>query len=250
MMLMSALVAELEARERWLRCTGTSRRARSIGRRTASGWPTTRGRSCPGSLFACLRGASFDGHDHAGRAVAAGAVALLVDHELADVGHVPQLVVDDTRLAARTGRRRSCTAIRAATLTTVGITGTNGKTTTAQLRRRPSRPRVEDRDRRHAARRRARRRRRRSCSRRSPSFRDGGLRRPCSRCRRTRSRCIGSTAPSSTRWCSPTSAGTTSTCTVRPRSTSGPRPGCSSASFAPLADGQHRRSRTAGCSPT
>ncbi len=84
------------------------------------------------TLFACIRGAAFDGHDYAARAVADGAVALLVDHPLADIGTVPQIVVDDTR--------RLIGPVSAAVyghpsrdLTTVGITGTNGKTTTAQL---------------------------------------------------------------------------------------------------------------------
>jgi UDP-N-acetylmuramoyl-L-alanyl-D-glutamate--2,6-diaminopimelate ligase len=87
-----------------------------------------------GTLFACLRGESFDGHEFAGRAADAGAVALLVDHELPDQESrgLPQLVVPDTRaglgpLAAAVAGHPSDT------LTTVGITGTNGKTTTAAM---------------------------------------------------------------------------------------------------------------------
>ncbi len=88
----------------------------------------------PGMAFACLRGDRFDGHDFAAGAVADGATLLVVDHELprSDVGDTPQLVVDDTR--------RWLGPISAAVfghpserLITVGITGTNGKTTTAQL---------------------------------------------------------------------------------------------------------------------
>ena len=83
-------------------------------------------------MFACLRGSNFDGHDHAAQAVEAGAAALLVDHELVDSGTVAQLVVDDTRLAL--GPVSSIVYDRPSrSLTTVGITGTNGKTTTAQL---------------------------------------------------------------------------------------------------------------------
>ena len=86
----------------------------------------------PGVLFACLRGAASDGHDHASQAVASGAVALLVDHELSAVGSVAQVVVDDTRRAL--GPVSSLVYERPSRrLTTVGITGTNGKTTTAQL---------------------------------------------------------------------------------------------------------------------
>lgn len=83
-----------------------------------------------GSLFCCLRGASSDGHAFAVRARDAGAAALLVDHEL-DID-VPQLIVADTRmamgpLAAAFFQHPS------RSLTMVGVTGTNGKTTTTSL---------------------------------------------------------------------------------------------------------------------
>ena len=85
----------------------------------------------PGTLYACLRGDRADGHDFAPAAVDAGAVALLVDHPLADVG-VPQLVVDDTR--RRLGPLASAAAgFPSRSLTTIGVTGTNGKTTTAMM---------------------------------------------------------------------------------------------------------------------
>ncbi|CAN5745737.1 UDP-N-acetylmuramoyl-L-alanyl-D-glutamate--2,6-diaminopimelate ligase [soil metagenome] len=84
----------------------------------------------PGMLFACLRGARHDGHTHAASAVAAGAVALLVDHEVA-LG-VPQLVVEDTRRALGT-LAALVYGQPSRALTMVGITGTNGKTTTAHL---------------------------------------------------------------------------------------------------------------------
>ncbi len=88
----------------------------------------------PASLFACLRGASADGHDFAGAAVEAGASILLVDHPLdpSVVGAVAQIVVADTRrelgpVAALVAGRPS------RSLHTVGVTGTNGKTTTAMM---------------------------------------------------------------------------------------------------------------------
>ncbi len=88
----------------------------------------------PGSMYACLRGATFDGHDFAADAVADGAAALLVDHHLTDIATdtVAQLVVDDTRVrlgpiaAAASGHPSDH-------LVTVGVTGTNGKTTTTHL---------------------------------------------------------------------------------------------------------------------
>lgn len=87
----------------------------------------------PGTLFFCVRGMTSDGHRFAPDAVAAGAAALVVDHELADLD-VPQVLVEDTRramapLAARFFGDPS------RELRMVGITGTNGKTTTAFLTR-------------------------------------------------------------------------------------------------------------------
>lgn len=86
----------------------------------------------PGTLFFCVRGHSSDGHDFAAGAVADGAAALVVDHEL-DLD-VPQVLVADTRramgpLAARFFGEPS------RELRMVGVTGTNGKTTTAFLTR-------------------------------------------------------------------------------------------------------------------
>ncbi|HEY4938969.1 MAG TPA: Mur ligase domain-containing protein, partial [Actinomycetota bacterium] len=54
-------------------------------------------RTSPGSLFFCRPGAVDDGHRHAPAAVAAGAVALVVER-LLDLP-VPQLVVEDARAA-------------------------------------------------------------------------------------------------------------------------------------------------------
>ena len=84
----------------------------------------------PGSLFCCIRGAVTDGHRHAADAVAAGAVALLVETWLPLP--VPQARVASVRrvlgpLAARFQGEPSF-AMR-----TLGVTGTNGKTTTTYL---------------------------------------------------------------------------------------------------------------------
>lgn len=84
----------------------------------------------PGAIFCCVRGERTDGHRFAGAAVEAGAVALLVE-EPVDVD-VPQIVVDDVRaampLAAVTVHAHPAEALR-----TVGVTGTNGKTTVVSL---------------------------------------------------------------------------------------------------------------------
>ncbi|MBV8080898.1 MAG: UDP-N-acetylmuramoyl-L-alanyl-D-glutamate--2,6-diaminopimelate ligase, partial [Actinobacteria bacterium] len=83
-----------------------------------------------GSLFFCIRGAHADGHDFAADAGAAGAVALVVDHTV-DVP-LPQLVVGDTR-AAMAPAATLFFGDPTATLSVAGVTGTNGKTTTAFL---------------------------------------------------------------------------------------------------------------------
>lgn len=87
-----------------------------------------------GSLFACMRGERVDGHEFASAAVEAGAAALLVDHRLdtASIGDIPQLVVDDPRLRLGpiSGSLMNDPSTR---MTTVGITGTNGKTTTSLM---------------------------------------------------------------------------------------------------------------------
>ena len=84
----------------------------------------------PGDLFCCVPGAAVDGHEFAAAAVAAGASAILVERRL-DLD-VAQVVVDDVRL--RLGFvAAACFDHPAEQLTMVGITGTNGKTTTAAL---------------------------------------------------------------------------------------------------------------------
>jgi UDP-N-acetylmuramoyl-L-alanyl-D-glutamate--2,6-diaminopimelate ligase len=88
-------------------------------------------RSGPGSLFCCLPGSTADGHDFAAAAVANGAVALLVERELPALA-VPQIVRDD----ARAGMALLADALYghpSLGLDVVGVTGTNGKTTTTLL---------------------------------------------------------------------------------------------------------------------
>jgi len=84
----------------------------------------------PGVLFACVRGASFDGHEFASPAVAAGAVALLVETELPL--DVPQVVVADVR-AALAWFSAVIAGNPTAELRVFGVTGTNGKTTITHL---------------------------------------------------------------------------------------------------------------------
>ncbi len=84
----------------------------------------------PGSLFCCVPGALVDGHLFAPQAVAQGAVALLVEHWV-DVD-VPQVLVPSMRPAMA----RAADAVwdhPSQALQVIGVTGTNGKTTTTFL---------------------------------------------------------------------------------------------------------------------
>ncbi len=84
----------------------------------------------PGALFFCVRGGRFDGHELAPQALAAGAVALVVDHPL-DLP-VPQVVVDDVR-AAMPHAATAFFGDPTKSLSVAAVTGTNGKTTSAYL---------------------------------------------------------------------------------------------------------------------
>lgn len=85
-----------------------------------------------GDLFCAIPGFTADGHDHAPAAVERGAAALLVERAL-DLP-VPQLVVAEARIATAHAAAR-LVGDPTRKLAVVGITGTNGKTTTAYLLR-------------------------------------------------------------------------------------------------------------------
>ncbi len=82
-----------------------------------------------GCVFVCIRGAHFDGHTAALAAAEQGAAAVIAEH---DTGAPNQILVPNTREAYGL----LCQAFYnypAEKLTMIGITGTNGKTTTAFL---------------------------------------------------------------------------------------------------------------------
>jgi UDP-N-acetylmuramyl-tripeptide synthetase len=84
----------------------------------------------PGDLFVAVRGLTVDGHDFAGSAVGAGAVAVVAERALGLP--VPCIVVEDpARALALAAFRLEGEPSRRLEL--VGITGTNGKTTTTYL---------------------------------------------------------------------------------------------------------------------
>jgi len=89
-------------------------------------------RACrEGDVFVALCGATADGHDFVGDAVARGAAAVLAERPLFAAG-VPICCVPDTRVAYG----RLCQALvgnPSQRLKVIGVTGTNGKTTTSHL---------------------------------------------------------------------------------------------------------------------
>ncbi|HVP01260.1 MAG TPA: UDP-N-acetylmuramoyl-L-alanyl-D-glutamate--2,6-diaminopimelate ligase [Solirubrobacteraceae bacterium] len=84
----------------------------------------------PGTAFVCVPGFTRDGHEFAADAIARGAVALVVERPLG-LG-VPEVLVPDARAAMAPAAARLA-GDPTARLRVVGITGTNGKTTTAFL---------------------------------------------------------------------------------------------------------------------
>src|SRR5262245_18325904 len=84
----------------------------------------------PGTLFFCVRGFTSDGHDFAADAVERGAVALVCERPL-DLG-VPEVIIVVAR-AAMPGAAARFYCDPTSKLRVVGVTGTNGKTTTVFL---------------------------------------------------------------------------------------------------------------------
>ena len=85
----------------------------------------------PGDVFFCVSGFAHDGHDFAADAVERGAAALVVERELVGVD-TPQFLVANTR-AALAIASANFEGDPSRLVDVVGITGTNGKTTTVYL---------------------------------------------------------------------------------------------------------------------
>ena len=81
-----------------------------------------------GDLYVAIKGERHDGHDFVNDAAATGAVAVVVSTPQ-DVA-VPQIVVDDTRLAL--GKLAAAWRARF-NLPVIGVTGSNGKTTVKEM---------------------------------------------------------------------------------------------------------------------
>jgi UDP-N-acetylmuramoyl-L-alanyl-D-glutamate--2,6-diaminopimelate ligase len=86
----------------------------------------------PGAMFCCVPGRQFDGHDFAAAAVSAGAIGLVAERVLPV--DVPQAVVAQ-RAVRPVMAQVACTLYGrpADALLSVGVTGTNGKTTVTHL---------------------------------------------------------------------------------------------------------------------
>lgn len=87
---------------------------------------------CKDSVFVCISGAVADGHNFIGQVVEKGAAAVIVEKEVEVPKHITVIKVENTRLAL------ACTSAAffgypAEKLTTIGITGTKGKTTTTYM---------------------------------------------------------------------------------------------------------------------
>src|SRR6185295_4471984 len=86
----------------------------------------------PGQVFVALKGRHTDGTSFARQAIERGAAAVVSEQAAPPDVHVPWAIVDDARLAlallAATFHRDPSGEMRV-----IGITGTNGKTTTAYL---------------------------------------------------------------------------------------------------------------------
>ena len=83
----------------------------------------------PGQLFVALTGPRFDGHDYLAEVAARGAVAALVEREVAGVA-LPQLLVGDSRLALGQLGALNRQAFGGPL---VAITGSSGKTTVKEM---------------------------------------------------------------------------------------------------------------------
>lgn len=85
-----------------------------------------------GSLFVAIEGFKCDGHSFIGEAVSAGASAVVVQKRVDAPSHTTQVVVDDTRKALPLLCRNFYNN-PTASFKLIGVTGTNGKTTTSYL---------------------------------------------------------------------------------------------------------------------
>jgi len=84
------------------------------------------------SVFVCIQGAVSDGHDYVAEVVQKGATAVIVEKKVTAPEGVTVILVEDTRIALAF-MSAAYFGYPAEKLTTIGITGTKGKTTTTYM---------------------------------------------------------------------------------------------------------------------
>ncbi|MWV45235.1 UDP-N-acetylmuramoyl-L-alanyl-D-glutamate--2,6-diaminopimelate ligase [Paenibacillus sp. HJL G12] len=97
---------------------------------TITGLQTDSRKVAPGDLFICLPGHTVDGHDYAAQAADQGAAALVVERQLNI--DLPQVIVKDSRYAMAV-MADAFFGSPSTHMKMIGVTGTNGKTTTTYL---------------------------------------------------------------------------------------------------------------------
>ena len=91
---------------------------------------TTDSRNCPkGSIFFALKGDKFDGNQYAGKALASGCVYAFIDNPDYNIGERTILVDNVLKTLQQLAHHHR----KVLGLPIIGITGTNGKTTTKEL---------------------------------------------------------------------------------------------------------------------
>ena len=85
-----------------------------------------------GSVFVCISGAAFDGHKFVAQAAELGAAAVVVEKDVEVPENLTVIKFDNTRLALAE-MSAAYFGYPAEELTTIGITGTKGKTTTTYM---------------------------------------------------------------------------------------------------------------------
>lgn len=86
----------------------------------------------PGSLFVCVAGQSTDGHLYAQQAIKAGAVAILAERQI-DIGEKVTLILTANTRLGMAKAAANYYGNPSQQLRVIGVTGTNGKTTTTHL---------------------------------------------------------------------------------------------------------------------
>ncbi len=86
----------------------------------------------PGYVFICIEGYKTDGHNYVDSAIEMGAVAVVAQKEVLVPAGVPLILADNTRTALAL-LSAAFYDFPSRALTMIGVTGTNGKTTTTHL---------------------------------------------------------------------------------------------------------------------